>query len=1153
MAELQKPYILGLDLGVQSAGWAVIDLDENDHPCGVRRAGVRCFDSGVGNETEIASGKDESKNVKRRQMRSQRRQLWRRARRQKKVFHLLQLAGLLPPEQARTPQQRHELLYQLDAELVKAFLPEHDRVAGHLLPYRLRAAALDQALPPFALGRAIFHLAQRRGFETNSRSAAKNEKETGPVKKGIGELGKQMQEANARTLGEYFAGLDPEEKRIRQRWTARKMYRDEFEAIWTAQSPHHPTLGAEWKKRIHDAIFHQRPLKSQKGLVGMCELEPDCRRAPLASLEAQRFRYLQKANDLEISTPDSEVWRLNDPEHAELRKKLIELLDARAKITFQSLRTELGLEKDKESGRNYRFNFEAEDKRLPGSMTAAKLRKMFGDDYLQKIDDVRISTPSGEVWGMTDPEHAALRKKLVELVENDSGTESLKSRLELIKPQNSKKDYVLIIDVGGDGEFPGNATAAKLRNILGADYEKFTPEQLSDIVDDLLEYEKRDALVERFVNRYKISPVKASALADLTLTAGYVSFSRRAIQKLLPRMESGCRLASLTQKELQELFPNRRRSSAKHELLPPVLEAVPQLRNPVVCRGLTELRKVVNGLIRQYGKPEMVRVELARDLKRSRKQREKITEQNEANKYARDAARKKTARRLSCDEDSVSDLDVLKVRLADECNWECPYTGRPISMETLVGKDSQFDIEHIIPFSRSLDNSFTNKTLCDPNFNRHVKKNGMPHETCSSNGEEWQKILARVRRFRGPAGHAKLRKFQQQKPDEDFATRMLQDTRYMSRLATEYLGLLYGGTIDADHKQRVQVSSGRMTGYLRDEWGLNAILADGDEDAKNRSDHRHHAVDAAVIALTDASTVQILSRSAEVAAERGHRLFAVEEIHEPWPTFLDDVRKSINTVNVSYRANRRVSGRLHEDTLYSRPHSGKDKKGKDAEYFHVRKLLKDMTPGMIDAIVDDTIRELVQEKVKQMGGFRKGMFADEANHPYMKARNGRFVPIHKARIRQKKEIVLSLGKDYRQRRADPGRNHHMEILARIDEHGDEAGWDGKPVGLFDAYQRVKNGKPVICRDHEPNTKFLFSLAINEYMEMDDEQGNRALYRIVSIWQQRVEFRLHTDARPSTIIGKTPKGRVTRSPAQMRECNARKVVVDPLGNVLPAND
>ena len=121
-----------------------------------------------------------------------------------------------------------------------------------------------------------------------------------------------------------------------------------------------------------------------------------------------------------------------------------------------------------------------------------------------------------------------------------------------------------------------------------------------------------------------------------------------------------------------------------------------------------------------------------------------------------------------------------------------------------------------------------NKTLCDIDENRDVKRNRTPYEAYSANESKWQEILSRVKRFRGSAAHAKLRKFQQKELDEDFAARMLQDTRYMSRLATEYLGLLYGGHDRRRRPPRVQVSAGRITAYLRDEWGLNAILADGE-------------------------------------------------------------------------------------------------------------------------------------------------------------------------------------------------------------------------------------------------------------------------------------------------------------------------------------
>ena len=363
------------------------------------------------------------------------------------------------------------------------------------------------------------------------------------------------------------------------------------------------------------------------------------------------------------------------------------------------------------------------------------------------------------------------------------------------------------------------------------------------------------------------------------------------------------------------------------------------------------------------------------------------------------------------------------------------------------------------------------------------------------------------------------------------------------------------GVIDADHTRRVQVSAGRITAFLRDEWGLNAILADGGEDEKNRADHRHHAVDAAVIALTDANTVQLLSHSAELAAERGHRLFVREEIQQPWPTFLEDVRKSIEAINISYRVNRRVSGALHEETIYSKAYKCREKNGKETEYRHVRKPLQNMSANEVENIVDESVRKLVQAKLEQIGGEPKKVFADPGNHPYLTAKDGRHIFIHKARIR-KSVAVIPLGKADTPRYAAPGSNHHMEIVAILDTQGKERKWQGKIVSLFEAHQRVRAGEPVIQRDQGPNTKFKFSLAGGEHLELDDDKGGRRLVRVTVISGKKVEFRLHTDARPNKLMRDKEKGGragLSLSADSLRKAKARKVVVDPLGNILPAHD
>ena len=157
---------------------------------------------------------------------------------------------------------------------------------------------------------------------------------------------------------------------------------------------------------------------------------------------------------------------------------------------------------------------------------------------------------------------------------------------------------------------------------------------------------RQDALARRLTNRYGIAPAKADELADITLEPNYASLSREAMRKLLPLMERGF-ASPRPRRKCMETNAGR---LGLRDFLPPVLDAVPQLRNPVVCRGLTELRKVVNALIREYGKPDRIRVELARDLKKSRQQREDLTKQNRENEKTRDAARRKIAERLRCDE-----------------------------------------------------------------------------------------------------------------------------------------------------------------------------------------------------------------------------------------------------------------------------------------------------------------------------------------------------------------------------------------------------------------------------------------------------------------------------------------------------------------------
>ncbi|MDR0609599.1 MAG: type II CRISPR RNA-guided endonuclease Cas9, partial [Planctomycetaceae bacterium] len=689
------------------------------------------------------------------------------------------------------------------------------------------------------------------------------------------------------------------------------------------------------------------------------------------------------------------------------------------------------------------------------------------------------------------------------------------------------------------------------------------------LIDEILQFEDEDALARRLEKRFNFDSNTSSQLAAIRLEYDYSKLSKEAIRKLLDMMIDKRIRYATAKKEIYGKDDDANANKTSADFLPQILKDhknpdkpffKDDLRNPIVLRTLTEVRKVVNAIIRKYGKPEMVRIELARDMKKGREEREKINRRNRENETKREASRSKIIKETGNKEPKP--FEILKVRLAEECNWECPYTGKTITIANLLGSNPQFDIEHILPFSRSLDNSYINKTLCEIYENRHVKKNQTPFEAYGHDPQRWHEILTRVSNFRGSFAAIKLQRFKMETIPEDFTSRMLNDTRYISRLAGEYIGLLYGGKIDANGDLRVQVSNGGMTAYLRDEWKLNAILADGG-DKKNRNNHRHHAVDAVVIALNDMGTVQKLSKAAEQASDmETHRLFVKGGIEPPMPDFVQKVRDSIEKINISYRVNRKVSGGFHDETNYSPPKITVEK-GKQVEYRHIRKPLQNMSNNEIENIVDPTIRRLVQEKLEHLGGNPKKF--NENEFPYITTKSGRIIPIRKARFRKNLGIMTLAPNTAKERHVAPGNNHHIEIFEVLDKDGNVRKLDWKCVNLFESIQRLRTKQPVIARsDHYGDgtpTRLKFSLAKGEYVQATPPNEPTVLLRVSSISEGDMSLCLHFDARQDSLRKEKKPGQTQSDFAKYRIASIKKleqfklckVTVDVLGDIHPAND
>lgn len=998
---------LGLDLGINSLGWASVAF-ENDRPVQIHQLGVRIFEAGVENLEK--DGKGTPRNTQRRDARQIRRQTERRARRRHKLFHALQLNGLLPRLEngigMKAGVLRHTVLEELDRRLL---LEYKESEASERFFHMLRSRALDHPLGAFAIGRVLYHLAQHRGFLSN-RKTDRKDSEHSNVLDAIRELDANLKSGNSRTLGEYLYHADPGE-RLRCRWTSRAMYLQEFDAIWEAQQQHHAELLTDnLRGQIHEIIFYQRPLKSQRHLIGRCELEPNKHRCAWGVLAAQRFRYLQRLNDLELTdTETGEIITLDDAQ----RTLFLNHLEHKGDLSFNRMRQLL-------KNRGLEFNLE----------------------------------------------------------------------------------------LGGDKGIPGNRTMSRLLKIDPTLLQRLEPEDLDRLVDDLLCIEQEEAIERRAVEHWGFADEEARQLSALSLEPGHCHFSRKAILKLLPQLGEGVPLNTV----IKDCYPDQFSSGTAVDALPPVLQAFPTLRNPVVARSLTQLRLVVNSYVRKHGLPDKIRIEMARDLKQSPKHREESLKRNRAREKERQLAVERLLKEAGIQQPTRSDIE--RVLLAEECEFCCPYTGRRFGMAELF--NGKMDVEHIIPRSRSLDNSFANKTLCWAEENRR-KGRRTPFEAYADEGGTWQEIQDRVSRFKGGFRNAKLRRFRMTSEEveqllDEFAQSQLRDTAYANKLAGQYLGMLYGGEVDEDGTRRVEKVAGRATALLRAAWGLNEVLKAGP--GKSRDDHRHHVVDALVVAVSTPSHVKQLSLALQRSEDTGERIAG--KIDEPWPMFQMQAGDQIRQVVPSHKVNRRIRGALHNESNFSGTRDNHGRPTPGGPYVHIRKPVESLKQSQLKDVVDPVIRRLLGEAFTLHGSAWQ---KDAAKFPRIVDKHGRERPLRHVRLR-KKSRVTQVGRDHRSRFVETGGNHHLAVFEVTDAKG-RMRWEADLVSSFEASRRLLAGEPVVRREREGGGRFLFTLQQGDCFTLAGDPECKGVQIVRSLDNYvgglRIWFVSNSDARKLTEV------------------------------------
>ena len=931
----KKRYRLGIDLGTASIGTALVELDgpaEHPYPTNILHMGVRIFDDGRDPKTKVPLG------VARRLAKQNRKMLDRYLRRRKRLIDALIEFKIWPAEES----QRKALCL--------------------LNPYNIRTKALDEKISLEELGRAIFHLNQRRGFKSNRKTDGG---EDGKIRQAVAKLEKTFQDEDCRTLGEFYHNRLEKGQSVRARlegagakaaypfYPSRQMTECEFDKIWEKQAEFYPEILTEQaRKKIRDTLLYQRPLKPVK--PGKCFLEPGEDRAPIASPYFQRFRILQTINELRI------ISRYGDQRPLTLKERNILLED------------------------------------------------------LSQKKELKFSAA----------------KKLLSL--------SVYDRFSI---QDERRD-----------KFQGDQIAVLLGNkkYFGKNWKLLPLENQNAIVAELINQDDTENLIKTLC-AFGLSKEAAADLSEETLPTGYGRLSIVALKKIIPFLEE----AVITYSEAATKAGYNHSDNYTGEIfhyLPyygKVLEnrvmrgsgneadndedRYGKVGNPTVHIALNQLRRVVNCVIKHFGAPEQIVIEVARDLKMTQdeiKDYKRKQADNEKRNERIDGELKKLGQTINRENRERYKLwEELADNPMDRC---CPYTGKAIGIKILF--TDEVEIEHILPFAQTYEDSLANKTLSMRYANR-LKQNRSPYEAFAEHSYKgilsYQEMLDKLPKDK--AWENKRWRFEKGAMDRynangDFQARQLTDTAYASRLALEYLKFVCP-------KDSVWAIPGKLTSMLRRQWGLNSILGrelpDGSFE-KSRDHHGHHAIDGLVVAMTDRAMLKKMSDATKINWEHQERILS--HIDPPIVDIFDQAKERLSHLVVSHRKDHGLGGALHNDTAYGIV--GEFKEGVVSTVRH-KIPITSITGANFNQIQNEAIRFGIQDLMAESSS--DAALKDAINEYSNKTGIRRVTLVEKLSVVPIKDRFGRIYKAFK-----PDGNYCYDIWANGDK------WEGKIVSRFEA-------------------------------------------------------------------------------------------------------
>lgn len=914
----------------------------------------------------------------------------------------------------------------------------------------LRAKAVNEQISLLELGRVLLHINQKRGYRTAKSDYG--DKKQGAYMRQVVDRYREIHEQGV-TIGQFmYNGLKADPAfRCKERIYPRDAYMEEFDAIMFCQKGFYPELLTDGVvSHIRDyIIFHQRPLKSCKHLVARCELERyDVKKGTLirncGPKVAPRSSPLFQVCKIWESINNLNIQnKVNDSLHLSLVQKqaIFDFMNTHEKLKATDLKSLLGI-KSKEW--------------------------LFGK-----------SVGTGLQGNMT---YCAISKAL----------EGYPNRDELLRFDLKFSDGDIVDPITGE-----------LSKVIDSSFDQQPLYRLWHLLYSVSDMEELRSAFKSKLHITNEEVIERLCQLDF-VKSGYGNKSSRAMRKILPYLMGGAqyyeaKLAAGYDDTTLTKEQNEARELA--EKLLPVRKG--ELRQPVVEKILNQLVNLVNALMAEYGRFDEIRVELARELKQSREEREQATRSIAANQKEND----KAAERIREYGLYPTRSRIQKYKMWEESEQTCVYCGEAVNVkEFLLG--AGVEVEHIIPRSVLFDDSFSNKVCACRRCNKE-KNNRTAYDFMASRGEgELKAYIDRVNDFadRKKISNTKRNKLLMKASElpDDFIERQLRESQYIAKKAKEILQIVC---------RNVYATSGSITDFIRHIWGWDEVLhslnferyraagltepVERDVNGEKvmverikgwskRMDHRHHAVDALTIACTKQGYIQRINNLNSLkeisfqsfaderqGEETRQRLTRLERYIRMQPHFSTaEVEKAVAGIAVSFKSGKRAAsvgnryirkggkrecvqrgiiiprGALSEESVYGRICNSETGKSEYVIKYKVGSIsLKD-----VDYVVDKRIREILRERLEQHGGKPEKAFAEPVlDHQGREIRSVRCytglnatVPL---RYNEQGEPIAFV---------KPANNHHVAIYE--DEKGK---WQEHIVTFWHAVERKKYGIPTI--------------------------------------------------------------------------------------------